>query len=227
VCVSATHLRGARPTAAAVVLALGLIVAPSAAAGTTGLGALVHLARAQHAPRHATHRAKHRHPAHKAAGCTNTGEAAAPGDLTAMRASVLCLVNQQRTSRGLPALSEDSRLDRSAEGWTQAMVNSDGFTHGSDFAARISDAGFDWSYAGENIATGFPTPAAVVRGWMASLGHCRNILDPGFSRIGIGEVPHAVRGFASGPATWTQDFALPMGAHAPSGNTGPQNGCPY
>lgn len=222
----ATHLRGARPAAAALVALVSLILPAAAGAGTTGLGARLPV-RAQHAPRHPNHKAGRHHRAHKSSGCANTGTAAAPGELATMRAAVLCLVNQQRTSRGLPALSEDDRLDRSAEGWTQTMVSSHQFTHGSDFATRISAAGFDWSYAGENIATGFPTPAAVVKGWMASPGHCRNILDPGFSRIGIGEVPHAVGGFASGPATWTQDFALPMGAHAPSGNTGPQNGCPY
>ncbi len=144
-----------------------------------------------------------------------------------MRAAVLCLVNQQRTTRGLPALVQDGRLERSAQGWAATMIATGQFTHGVNFAARISAAGFDWSFAGENIATGYPTPAAVVLGWMASTGHCRNILEPGFSAIGIGVVARPVGGYASGPATWTEDFALPMGKAAPSGNTGPQNGCPY
>ena len=40
-------------------------------------------------------------------------------------------------------------------------------------------------------------------------------------------VARPTRGYASAPATWTQDFALPMGNATPSGNTGPQSGCPY
>jgi uncharacterized protein YkwD len=159
--------------------------------------------------------------------CAHASARATAHNLRAMRAALLCLVNRQRRSRGLPALHEDRRLDRSAQGWTAHMVAVRQFTHGRNFAGRISAAGFNWSAAGENIATGYPTPAAVVAGWMASMGHCRNILSPDFSALGIGMVARPVAGFASGPATWTQDFALPMGKPAPSHRTGPQAGCPY
>lgn len=161
------------------------------------------------------------------APCRGASARATSHNLRAMRAAVLCLVNRQRTSRGLPALHEDRRLDRSAQRWTAHMVASGQFTHGANFAGRITAVGFHWSWAGENIATGYPTPSAVVAGWMASTGHCRNILSPAFSAIGIGLVAKPVGGYASGPATWTQDFALPMGKAAPSHNAGPQSGCPY
>jgi uncharacterized protein YkwD len=144
-----------------------------------------------------------------------------------MDAAVFCLINQQRVSRGLPALSESSQLDRSAQSWNDAMISSDNFTHGSDFAGRISAVGYNWQTAGENIATGYLTPAQVVAAWMASPDHCRNILDPSFRNVGTGETPSAVGGWASGPATWTEDFGLLMSQSALSGNTGPQNGCPY
>ena len=107
-------------------------------------------------------------------------------DVRRSRAAVVCLINRQRTSRGLPALTANSRLDRSAQGWTNEMVSHHEFTHGADFAERISAAGFRWSQAGENIASGFPTPASVVAGWMASTGHCENILDPAFREVGTG-----------------------------------------
>jgi uncharacterized protein YkwD len=147
-----------------------------------------------------------------------------------MRAALLCLVNRQRASHRLPALHELRRLDRSAQGWTNSMVRSGSLAHagrGSDPAARITAAGYAWSSIGENIATGFPTPRAVVSVWMGSTGHCRNILAPDFTDIGIGVSPHPVAGAASGPATWTEDFGLPMGAAAPSGNWRPADGCPY
>jgi len=176
-----------------------------------------------HAVRHRRHHAR----SARAGACPGAGLTAAAGNLSAVRAAVLCLVNAQRTTRGLPALGEDARLDRSAQGWSATMVGTGLFTHGSDFASRISAVGYDWSAAAENIATGFPTPAAVVAAWMSSTGHCRNILSPAYSAIGIGIVAAPVRGFASGAATWTEDFALPMGRSAPSGRQGPANGCPY
>jgi uncharacterized protein YkwD len=230
-----THLSRARTFSALALLAGALLPAASAAAASIQPAPARHAARrhaarhhvARHpAPRHATRRRPKGRPA-RVTTCANATTTAAAGNLVAMRAAVLCLVNQQRSSRGLPALSEDGRLDRSAQGWTATMVSSGQFTHGVNFAARISATGFVWSFAGENIATGFPTPARVIAGWMGSEGHCRNLLDPGFSDIGIGMVPHPTGGYASEPATWTQDFALPMGKGAPSHNTGPQSGCPY
>jgi uncharacterized protein YkwD len=105
------------------------------------------------------------------------------------------------------------------------MVTRHWFTHGSDFAGRITAAGFRWSQAGENIATGYRTPSSVVRGWMASTDHCQNILDPSYRAVGTG----VSRGAAipSDPGTWTQDFGLRMGQRPASHNTAPADGCPY
>lgn len=159
--------------------------------------------------------------------CAGADTPALLGSTQALRDAVLCLINKQRAAHHLPQLRESTLLDRSAQSWTNAMVNEDFFSHGSDFAARISAVGFDWSQAGENIATGFPTPDDVVAAWMASKDHCENILSPAYSYVGTGVDRRAVRGWASGPATWTQDFALPMGRSLPSGSWGPAAGCPY
>jgi uncharacterized protein YkwD len=160
-------------------------------------------------------------------GCANADKTVGSVPVGALRGSVVCLINVQRRAHRLPALLGNTKLDRSSQLWTGVMVTTSQFTHGLDFSARITAAGFIWSWAGENIATGFPTPRSVVTAWMASPDHCRNILDPHYSMVGTGVVGRPVVGFASGPATWTQDFGLPMGASAPSGNTGPQSGCPY
>ena len=82
--------------------------------------------------------------------------------------------------------------------------------HGSTPAMRVRRAGFGPSRrVGENIAAGAMTPAEVVRGWLASPGHCENIMDPGFTDTGVA--------YALDPAGpygiyWTQDFAVPAGA---------------
>ena len=162
---------------------------------------------------------------HPASGCVGANVRISAAPRAELKAAVVCQVNVQRGQHGLPALSESARLDRSAQGWTNVMVHVHSFTHGADFAARISAVGFRWSNAGENIAAGFRTPASVVRAWMASPGHCRNILSPVFRDVGTGVSMGGAGG--SRPGTWTQDFGLPAGAHRPSANTGPANGCPY
>jgi uncharacterized protein YkwD len=140
---------------------------------------------------------------------------------------VVCLINQQRRSRGLPALRENSRLNRSAQGWTNVMVRHRYFSHGADFARRISAVGFNWSNVGENIATGYRTPAAVVAAWMASTGHCQNILNPSYRFVGTGVSNRPVAGYSNLAGTWTQDFGLLMGQPAASSNWGPADHCPY
>jgi len=165
--------------------------------------------------------------AHQARGCPNANRPATRSTIPAMRAAVVCLINEERAAHGLPGLRADDRLNNSAQSWSNKMVATHSFTHGTNFAARISAAGFKWSSAGENIATGFMTPRQVVNGWMASTGHCENILSPTYRDVGTGVNRHAVGGYATGPATWTQDFALPMGKSAPSRSVGPMDRCPY
>jgi uncharacterized protein YkwD len=144
-----------------------------------------------------------------------------------MQNAVVCLINRQRRLHRLPRLRASAELDRSAQGWTHAMVSRRDFTHGTDFSARITAAGFNWSNAGENIATGYATPGAVVRAWMASAGHCQNILSPIFREVGTGVSNHSIAGFSTLAGTWTQDFGLLINEHPASGNRGPADGCPY
>ena len=188
-----------------------------------------------HRHRKPVHRATHHatapapHPAQAPAQCADANTPATSASLDAMRAAVVCLINQQRNAHGLPSLTASSQLNNSAQGWSATMVSTGNFTHGpgNAFADRISAAGYDWQDAGENIATGYPTPATVVKAWMASPEHCTNILNPSYRNVGTGESPAAVGIFASGPATWVQDFGLLMSQSPLSTNTGPQKGCPY
>jgi uncharacterized protein YkwD len=220
-------LRGAK-LAAVCVTSAALIAATAPSAGA-----------AAHSKRH--HRRHHHHHHHrghagtKAAvlarattgGCAFADIPATSGTVSEMRAAVVCLINEQRNMRGLPSLRVSSKLNDSAQSWNQWMVSTGNFTHGSNFGGRIGAVGYNWQTAGENIATGFATPREVVAAWMASPDHCRNILDPSFRDVGTGVTTAAVGSFATQPSTWTNDFGLLMSQNPLSGNTGPQNGCPY
>lgn len=143
-----------------------------------------------------------------------------------MTAAVDCLINQQRLLFGLPVMQVSAKLNRAAESWTAKMVSTGNFNH-AKLGARLSDVGYDWADGGENIATGYLTPRDVVAGWMASPDHCQNILDPAYRAMGTGEEAAPVGNWASGGATWTQDFGLLMGQRSASHNHRPAAGCPY
>jgi uncharacterized protein YkwD len=101
------------------------------------------------------------------------------------------LINQERQNNGgLPPLMIDLRLVEAARLHSQDMETNDFFSHtgsdGSQFGQRIQWAGYFYSWASENIAAGYSTPADVVDGWMNSSGHRANILDAGVTEIGLG-----------------------------------------
>lgn len=141
---------------------------------------------------------------------------ALPGDPGAV-AATLCLLNKERTSHGLGALSGSAVLDKAADNFAEDMVQRRFFDHvspgGGTFMDRIKAAGWTasggWS-AGENIAWGsgsYATPEAIVDGWMHSPGHRANILNGSFTQIGIGIAEGAPQPGVRGDAgTYVTDF---------------------
>jgi len=107
---------------------------------------------------------------------------------------VVELVNQRRLENGnLPPLKRDARLDESSELHSSNMAGRNFFAHCDPDTKtlpwdRMVDAGYFWSFAGENIAAGYSTPEDVMAGWMGSAGHRANILSTGFREIGVGYV---------------------------------------
>ena len=71
---------------------------------------------------------------------------------------------------------------------------------------RMADAEYGaYSTAGENIAGGSPDADGTMMQWLASDGHCSNIMNPGFAEIGVGYSAGGDLGHL-----WTQDFATPQ-----------------
>lgn len=105
---------------------------------------------------------------------------------------VIRLVNEIRRENGLKALSYDWELARVARYKSQDMKDNRYFSHNSPVYGTpfqmMKSFGISYRSAGENIARGYSTPQAVVNGWMNSPGHRANILNSGYTRIGVGYV---------------------------------------
>jgi uncharacterized protein YkwD len=154
------------------------------------------------------------------ADCANADLAPTAANLDQVRAAVICLHNADRAQRGIPALRENRRLNRSARAHSAEMVQDRYFAHasvrGGSFADRIVRAGYttwgdDWTL-GENLAWGtgsLGTPRAVEAAWMRSGAHRSNMLHADFRDVGVGVslgVP-----FDDGDregATFTVDFGV-------------------
>ncbi|KRB78368.1 hypothetical protein ASE01_03585 [Nocardioides sp. Root190] len=118
---------------------------------------------------------------------------------------VISLTNVQRRAHGCPALKSNAYLRKSARGHTVTMAAKNKMSHQLPgeprFTVRITRAGYtNWNLVAENVARGFSGPSAVLRAWMASPGHRRNILNCKLRHIGVGV---ALQG---GQLWWTQNF---------------------
>jgi uncharacterized protein YkwD len=129
--------------------------------------------------------------------------------------ATLCLLNHERSIRGLRGFRHDARLGRAAAGHAGDMVAKHYFDHtsksGASFVTRIKRTGWtrsrrSWT-VGENIGYGegsLATPREMVKAWMHSAGHRQNILAHEFKMIGIGVANGAPTG--GGGATYATDF---------------------
>ena len=117
-------------------------------------------------------------------------------------AEVVRLVNEVRSANGLAPLTINWELSRVARYKSQDMKDKGYFSHtsptyGTPFQ-MIRAFGLSFRSAGENIAYGQRTPAAVVDAWMNSSGHRANILSASYTQIGVG--------YCSDGRYWTQMF---------------------
>ena len=151
------------------------------------------------------------------------GGASAPDTtcgLANFEAEALRLVNAQRAagatcgSRGsfapAAALTWNARLASAAYGHSRDMADNNYFSHdsldGRSMADRINATGYTWSTIGENIAAGYNSLQSVVSGWMASEGHCANLMNPRFTEFALA----CARNDASQYRLyWTQNFGRP------------------
>ncbi len=100
------------------------------------------------------------------------------------------LVNVERAKAGLAPLTLDIALSDVARLKSQDMADNKYFDHnsptyGSPFE-MMRQFGISYRCAGENIAYGYTTPASVMKAWMNSPGHKANILNPNYTKIGVG-----------------------------------------
>jgi uncharacterized YkwD family protein len=122
--------------------------------------------------------------------------------LSAYEQKVVDLTNQERAKNGLAALKVDITLSKMAHEKSRDMSANGYFSHtsptyGSPFD-MMKKYGITYRYAGENIAMGQRTPEEVVKAWMNSEGHRKNILSPNYNYIGVG--------YVSQGNYWTQEF---------------------
>ncbi|EQH22068.1 hypothetical protein QUE_2902 [Clostridioides difficile P51] len=135
----------------------------------------------------------------------NNNSGSTSESFSAYQKEVVDLVNIERAKAGLNPLTLDSSISNVATKKSQDMIDNNYFSHNSPTYGSPFDMlkkfGISYKTAGENIAMGQKTPKEVVNAWMNSEGHRKNIMNPNFSKIGVG-----VAQKSGGSIYWTQIF---------------------
>ena len=111
---------------------------------------------------------------------------------------VVMLTNQKRAEAGLAALTYDDTLTQAARKKGEDMLERDYWAHvapdGTEPWKFFIDVGYNYRYAGENLARDFTNPTSTVDAWMASPTHKDNMLSPKYKEIGIAVVEGDLNG---------------------------------
>jgi uncharacterized protein YkwD len=142
------------------------------------------------------------------AGCPHQSDTTLPP--AAQETTMLCMVNHARAAAHVPAMSMRAELRAAAERKALDILGCGEFSHtacGLPFSQRITQSGYAFRFAGENLAwaTGEnATVRSVLAGWLRSPAHRANLLNPTFRDQGLA--------LATGPAgesVWVGHFASP------------------
>lgn len=103
---------------------------------------------------------------------------------------LLNATNQQRIANNAEALKLSSSLSSAAQSKANDMISRNYWSHntpdGQEPWIFVSNAGYKYLRAGENLAYGFGTSDDTIMGWMNSTTHRDNMLDGAFTDVGFG-----------------------------------------
>ena len=140
-----------------------------------------------------------------------------------IQSEIISLTNSERAQNNVKTLSENKKLNAAAQAKANDMVMRGYFAHqgpdGKEPWTWIQAAGYDYRYAGENLAVRFVDSKDVVSGWMASPTHRANMVKPVYTDIGVGIAQGMYKGQ---PATFVvQYFASPAATAAAAATYAP------
>ncbi len=102
---------------------------------------------------------------------------------------LLILTNEKRRENGLSPLSLNNTLSQAASNKASDMFGKDYWAHiapdGTTPWVFIKSSGYNYVYAGENLARGYSSAADVINAWMASPEHRKNMLSSNYSDVGF------------------------------------------
>ena len=188
---------------AALAALLGTLVAAGCGGGGSGDASAALIAAAASQPGLAASASSAATTAPVASAPAGVATAAATCGLPDFVATALARVNERRAAGATcgangtfgpaPALAWNENLALAADGHSRDMVSANFFAHtgsaGSTLTSRVNATSYAWAGLAENLAAGTLGIQATVDVWMASPGHCVNLMGAAYLDLGLACVP--------------------------------------
>ena len=138
-----------------------------------------------------------------------TGEAGKKFTHTKDETAISEMTNKERKNKDVPALKLNPALSKIARAHSANMARQEKFDHNLDEKTpfdRLREAGYKYLKAAENIAMGEKgaSQELIMKSWMESELHSKNILNPDYTEIGVG-----IAADKTGQTYYTQVFGKP------------------
>lgn len=104
---------------------------------------------------------------------------------------IIQLTNERRELSGINSLTANQLLTSAAYKKAEAILKEQKFSHNFEnkkFSDWVKEAGYKYSYVGENLAIDFVTSEGVLNAWWDSPSHKNNLLNPLYSEVGLAVV---------------------------------------
>lgn len=128
-----------------------------------------------------------------------SGFVALAGDLSPE--TIISFTNEEREKRDLPPLVENEALNKAAELKAADMLKNNYFSHTSPSGMTpwhwVKESGYDYQFAGENLAINFTSATEQGKAWMNSKTHRENILSDHYTEVGVAVVSGQIKGKTS------------------------------
>lgn len=131
-------------------------------------------------------------------------------NLSSTRDTIVTETNKYRSEQGLTGLRVDKTLSILATVRAMEMAYGNKFSHtrpnGKSWDTFWNESGFNFSVPaggtyGENLAYGYTSDLGACNGWRNSEGHYANMINPAYTKIGIGKYT------LNGKTYWVQFFS--------------------
>lgn len=99
------------------------------------------------------------------------------------------LTNNQRLNSGAESVKLNEQLNQAAQAKVNDMFANNYWAHTSPSGTEpwyfVTNSGYKYLHAGENLARDFSTSKDIVNAWMASPTHKKNLLDKRYKDMGL------------------------------------------